>query len=113
VLYKRFAHWAKKKYDISKKELYLEHLTSFNSFFKFKPLPLDIPALKKGNSSNFENVNKQKEAIFDYCDTLTPRSGVYMFYLTHKPLHFYIGKAEDLNRRIIAHIKQREQESRG
>ncbi len=104
LIYKRFKVWAIKKYKGSHTKIYDEHLSEFKVFYKFNTLPFNIPLLN--NSPVFNDIKANKSKIETYLSSLNIKSGIYMFYLTDRPLHFYIGQSIDLKTRALAHINQ-------
>lgn len=99
ILYKRFFYWAHKKYDVSRTNLYLEHLTTYNTYYKFKLIPL---VLKKRSSFDFMRDNLKNE-ITAYLTKYS--SGLSIFYIIDNSLpNFYTGKSENLKRRFMTHV---------
>jgi hypothetical protein len=54
----------------------------------------------------FNDIKKNQLEIEKFLNDLDVKSGIYIFYLTDKPLHFYIGQSIDLKKRFLAHINQ-------
>jgi len=89
-------------------DIYQEHVTSFNDYFSFKPLP--FKGIDLTDKPIFNNVEANRYNIYTYLRKLSTPSGIYMFYLTDKPLHFYIGQSKDLPTRFLAHYNQAQKE---
>jgi excinuclease UvrABC nuclease subunit len=53
----------------------------------------------------FDNVSKNFDQIDIFLKNLS-KPGIYIFYLTDKPLCFYIGKSIDLRQRFKNHIRR-------
>jgi hypothetical protein len=104
IIYGNFYKWAIKKFKGSHNKIYEEHLSKFNLFYKFNTLPFNIPLTKK--YPVFNNIKNEKLNINSYLDSLNIKSGIYIFYLTNKPLHFYIGLSLDLKKRFQTHLTQ-------
>ena len=104
IIYKRLKTWAIKKFKGNHTKIFDEHLSNFKEIFNFNTLPLNIPPLK--NYPVFNDIKKNQLEIEKFLNDLDVKSGIYIFYLTDKPLHFYIGQSIDLKKRFLAHINQ-------
>lgn len=104
VIYQRLKTWAIKKYKGSHKKIYDEHLSKFKLFYNYKTLPFNIPL--SNNFPVFHNIKKNQSQIENYLNSLDIKSGIYIFYLTDRPLHFYLGQSIDFKKIFQAHINQ-------
>lgn len=84
--------------------IYNEHLTYFKNFYTFKPIPFKLLNLQ--SQPIFNNVAANRQEISNYLLDLGKCSAIYVFFLTEKPLHFFIGKAEDIYSIFNAHFNQ-------
>jgi len=103
VIYKKTLLWAKKKHKrVPKSVLFMNYLKYFKLSFPKFTFPFPIHASKL----HYNNIQKEKIHIYEellLLKNLNKGSGIYYFYMTHKPLHGYVGSSKDLYQRIRSH----------